>query len=85
MTIAFSKKAEKTYRKLTPAIQRKTDRQFAFLLENYRHPSLRARKMQGSETYEGRIGIHYRFTFQVVEDQIYILTIGPHDEGLGKK
>jgi len=41
--------------------------------------------MGGSDVFEARIDIHYRFTFQVMEDQIFILTIGPHDKGLGKK
>lgn len=35
--------------------------------------------------FEGRVDRKYRFTFQVEGEEIYILTIGPHDEGLGKK
>lgn len=66
-------------------ISPEANRQFTFLLENYRHPSLRTRKMGGSNIYEARIDIHYRFSFQVIGEEIYILTVGPHDVGLGKK
>lgn len=85
MILRFTKKAEKDYKKLPRTIQLKADRQFARLLKDYRHPSLRSRKMLDGYSFEGRIDIHYRFTFQPEEEVIYILTIGPHDEGLGKK
>ena len=41
--------------------------------------------MGGANIFEARIDIHYRFTFQIAGEEIYILTIGPHDLGLGKK
>ncbi|KKQ97702.1 MAG: hypothetical protein UT24_C0023G0008 [Candidatus Woesebacteria bacterium GW2011_GWB1_39_12] len=84
MNLVFTKQAEKLYQKLPSVIQKKVDRQFGFLLENYRHPSLRTRKMGGEEKFEARIDKHYRFTFITVEEDIVILTIGPHDFGLGK-
>ena len=85
MNITVSPKAEKQLSKLPQRIQKKTHRQFSFLISGYRHPSLFARKMGGQNVFEARIDIHYRFTFQIEEKNIYILTIGPHDEGLGKK
>ena len=85
MNITISPKAEKQLSKLPQRIKKKTHRQFSFLISNYRHPSLFSRKMSGQNLFEARIDIHYRFTFQIAEDIIYILTIGPHDEGLGKK
>ncbi len=85
MKITISPKAEKQLSKLPQHIQKKTHRQFTFLLTDYRHPSLWSRKMGGYNVFEARIDIHYRFTFQVEEDNISVLTIGPHDEGLGKK
>lgn len=85
MTVKFTKAAEKDYKKLPFNIQKKADKQFIFLLTNYKHPSLRTRKMEGANVYEARIDIHYRFTFQVEKENIYILIVGPHDAGLGKK
>jgi len=83
--IIISPKAGGQLSELPQHIQKKVHRQLILLLSDYRHPSLRARKMGGSEVFEARIDIHYRFTFQIVENQIFILVIGPHDEGLGKK
>lgn len=85
MTLRFSKKAEIDYAKLPHSIQKKADRKFALLITNYRYPSLRARKMSGRDSFEARIDLQYRFTFEIKSDTIYILTVGPHDEGLGKK
>lgn len=84
MILRFSKKAARGYSNLPLKIQAKADKQFLFLRSNYRHPSLRTRKM-AHNIFEGRIDYHYRFTFNMEEDAINILTIGPHDIGLGKK
>lgn len=85
MNITISPKAEKQLSKLPQRIQKKTHRQFSYLISDYRHPSLFSRKMAGQNIFEARIDIHYRFTFQIEGQNIYVLTIGPHDEGLGKK
>lgn len=85
MILKVTKQAEKDYKKLSLTIQKKTDKQFAILITDYRHPSLRARKKSGENKYEARIDYHYRFTFVVEGEDIFILSIGMHDEGLGKK
>lgn len=85
MKLTIAPEAKDQLNNLPIQIQKKAHRQFTFLLENYRHPSLRTRKMGGSNTYEARIDIHYRFSFQVEGENIYILIIGPHDVGLGKR
>ena len=84
MKIHLTKQAESSYRKLPLQIQKKVDKQLALLLSNYRHPSLRARKMGSTGHFEARVDRRYRFTFLVEEEDIYIITVGPHDEGLGK-
>ncbi len=48
MKVVFSKNAEKSYSNLPLNIQKKADKQFLLLLSNYRHPSLRTRKMGGT-------------------------------------
>ena len=83
--ILLTKQAEKSFKLLPKKNQEKTRKQFELLLTNYRHPSLRARKMSGVNHFEARINIHYRFTFSLVKEGILVLTIGLHDEGLGKK
>ncbi len=84
MKLVFSKRADKGYQKLPSSIQKKADKQFAYLKLNYRHPSLRSRKME-VDVFEGRIDYYYRFAFTVEGEKIFIIVIGPHDEGLGKK
>ena len=85
MRVTFSPEAEEQLADLPKSIQKKAHKQFTFLLSNYRYPSLRTRKMSGENRFEGRIDIHYRFTFLVGEEDIYILIVGSHDKGLGKK
>lgn len=58
MAVKFTKAAEKDYKKLPFSIQKKADKQFIFLLTNYKHPSLRTKKMGGADVYEARIDIH---------------------------
>lgn len=81
----FTLRFKKQYKKLPANIQRKFIKQLQFLLSNYRHPSLQTRKMEGIDRFEARIDIHYRFTFELDEKNIILRTIGPHDEGLGKR
>ena len=49
--------------------------------ENSRHPSLRVKKIQGTEDiFEASINMAVRVTFQFVKpDTIYLRNIGEHD------
>lgn len=85
MTIQLSAKAKKQAQKLPIYIQAKLRKQLLFLLENPQHPSLRVKKMQGHDALEARIDYHYRFSFETAAGVIRILSVGPHDAGLGKK
>lgn len=85
MKAILSKNAEKAYLKLSPPLRKKLDKQLAFLEKDIKHPSLRIKKMQGVDRWEARIDRSYRFTFDKGKDYFYIRTLGPHDEGLGKK
>ncbi len=85
MKLTITPEAQDQLDNLPVHIQKKANRQFTYLLSDYRHSFLRTRKMGGFNIFEGRIDIHYRFSFQVEGEDIYILIIGPHDEGLGKK
>lgn len=84
MILRFSPKAAKAYQKFPLRLQEKADKQFHYLRSDYRHPSLRSRKMAGEEKYEARIDYHNRFTFLIIDNET-ILSLGPHDTGLGKK
>lgn len=81
----FTPKFKKQFSKLNPIIKKKFAKQLTLLLQNPRHPSLRARKMEGVDVYEARLDRHNRFVYKIVNDDIWFYVIGPHDEGLGKK
>lgn len=85
MTIQFSVGFKRQYKKLSKIHQKKFDKQLSYLMKNPQHPSLRSRKMGGSEKFEARLDSHFRFTYLIEANEIWLLSIGPHDEGLGKK
>jgi mRNA-degrading endonuclease RelE of RelBE toxin-antitoxin system len=81
----YSENFKEQFRKLPASLQKKFLKQLKFLLKDFRHPSLRARKMAGLDRFEARIDKGNRFTYMVVGQEIWFLTIGPHDKGLGEK
>lgn len=85
MTIKLNKRAQKGYQKLNPTIKNKINKKFLLLDVDFHHPQLKSKKMKGANKWEVRIDYHYRFTFILEDKTILILSIGPHDEGLGKK
>lgn len=85
MILRFSRNFQKQYKKLPRNLQGKIDKQLKLLLIDFRHPSLKASKKSGSDEYEARVDYHYRFTYRVNGEEIYLLVVGHHDEGLGKK
>lgn len=85
LTPKFSSKFKKQYEKLPKNIQLKFTKQLQLLINDYRYPSLRTKKMIDINRFEARIDLHYRFTFEIKETDIILRTIGPHDEGLEKK
>jgi len=80
MKLYPTKKFQKQYQKLPPAIKDIAKKQLSFLLSNPQHPSLNIKKMKDPRNiWEGRVTYSYRFTFQA-EGELYILrTIGTHD------
>jgi mRNA-degrading endonuclease RelE of RelBE toxin-antitoxin system len=73
------------YQHLPQHLQRRFDRTLVFLLANLRHPSLRAKKMEGQrdpegrDIWEARVTQAYRFTFAIDGDTYIFYRIGPHD------
>lgn len=85
LELRFTPRFKKQLRKLSPVLKKKFEKQLAFLVKNPQHPSLRTKKMGGTEFFEARLDYHNRFIYRVTEDEIWFYSIGPHDEGLGKK
>ena len=56
MKITLTKTAIRQYQRLPILIQKKTRKQFSYLLKDFRHPSLNLKKYQGYENlWQGRI------------------------------
>jgi len=81
MKLLFAKPFIKDYRDLPEHIQKQTDKQLTLLLQNFRHPSLRIKKVEGTKgrIWEGSITMNYRFTFQIEGETILMRRIGTHD------
>ena len=46
----------------------------------FRHPSLQTKKIKGHENrWEGRVTLHYRFTFTIEGDAYVLLRVATHD------
>jgi len=51
--------------------------------ENLRHPGLRVKKIQGTETiWEARAGLAIRITFEIKGEAILLRNVGRHDKTL---
>jgi putative component of toxin-antitoxin plasmid stabilization module len=66
-------------------IQAKALKALRLLDADFRHPGLRAKKVQGTKgIYEARIDRGYRMTYQRRGDRLIMRNIGAHDDVLDK-
>ena len=71
---------KKAFERLPADIQVKAGKAFLLFKENPQHPSLHVKRVRGlSGVWEGRIDIHYRFTFHYEGDTAVFRNVGPHD------
>jgi mRNA interferase RelE/StbE len=69
----------KDYRSLPPDIQARVDKQLTLLLDNPKHPSLRLKKLKGTDIFEIRVSKGYRLTLGSVGDYLELRRVGTHD------
>jgi mRNA-degrading endonuclease YafQ of YafQ-DinJ toxin-antitoxin module len=68
------------YARLSAELKDRADKQIRLLLSNPRHPSLRLKKMQGSDdVWEARVTRGCRMTLQRAGDAVILRRIGAHD------
>ena len=80
MKLFFTKTFVRDYRKLPQDIKELIDKQLRLLLSNYRHPSLRIKKMNDPrDIWEGRVTDAYRFTFTLDKETYILRKVGTHD------
>jgi hypothetical protein len=74
MRLLFTAHFTRAYKKAPKEIQRAFDKQSLLLLQNLRHPSLRAKKYdEGEDKWQARVTGDWRFYFRIV-DGSYIVT-----------
>jgi mRNA interferase RelE/StbE len=79
MNIRRASSFERSYNKAPQEIQQAFDKQVQFLLENLRHPSLRAKKYdEGQDLWQARVTKDWRFYFTIVDDTYYIIQLRRH-------
>ena len=80
MRVRLARRAAQDFEKLTPTLQQRSKKQFRFLADDLRHPSLNAKKFPeaGEGIWQGRIDRSYRFYFTIEADAYLILRITPH-------
>jgi mRNA interferase RelE/StbE len=67
------------YQSLPAVIRSRVDKQLTVLLENPRHPSLRLKKLKGTDKFEVRITKGYRLTFRYSDRILELRRVGTHD------
>jgi len=69
----------KDYKKLPEEIKPRVNKNLALLFENPRHPSLRLKKLKGTDKFEIRISKGYRLTLSYQDQILELRRVGTHD------
>ena len=69
----------KDYRRLPAEVKGRVDKQLAYLIGNPGHPSLKVKKLRGTDKYEIRVSRGYRLTFRYMDDVLELRRVGTHD------
>jgi mRNA-degrading endonuclease RelE of RelBE toxin-antitoxin system len=79
MKLRFTERADKDYADLPANIRKAFAKQLRFLLTNFGHPSLHAKKYSESlGIWQGRVTRGWRFYFKIEGDEYVILSVIPH-------
>ena len=77
MRVRTTSHFDRSYAKAPPAIKRAFLKQAGFLLDDIRHPSLRAKRYD-SERWQARVTRDWRFYFRIEGDTHILLDIMAH-------
>jgi len=79
MRLLYTERFHKRYHEAPQVIKRACDKQLAFLLQNLRHPSLRAKKYdEAKDIWQARVTRDWRVYFTIEADAYVLLTVRPH-------
>ena len=83
MTLIFTKRFKRAYKKLPRDIQKKVKKALEQLDTDPRYPSLRVHPIGGvSGVFEARVDIKYRLSFEFTGENLYLRNVDNHDECL---
>jgi mRNA interferase RelE/StbE len=78
--VIFTPRFDRLFRRLPKAIRDATYEKLAAYLEDPAHPSLRVKRIKGTDRiWEISITMSYRLTFEVEEERVILRRIGTHD------
>ena len=70
---------------MLPHIQKKVDKALRLLEADFRHPSLRARLVEGTKgIYEAHVDLKHWMTCEREGDRLIMRTVGEHDKTLAQ-
>lgn len=79
MLIQRTERFLKNYLTASKRVQKACDKQLIFLMEDIRHPSLRAKKYDESrDVWQARINDDWRFYFTIINDIYILISMMPH-------
>jgi mRNA interferase RelE/StbE len=79
MKLLYSPRFQRQYNESPPPVRKAFDKQAKVLLENIRHPSLRAKKYdEAKDIWQARVTRNWRFYFTIEGDTYYLHTIISH-------
>ena len=83
MTFLWTPRFERAYRALPPEGQTAVDSHLRLLAQNWRHPSLQAKRLQGTRNiWSLRISRDLWLTFEPTRAGILLRVVGHHDAAL---
>ena len=81
MRRASTKPFDREFKKFSKEIQDAFEKQVNFLLQDIRHPSLRAKKYdEGTDIWQARVTKNVRFYFRLDGDVYILLNIRKHKD-----
>ncbi len=83
MNFLETSRFRRAYKSLPDEIKKQADESLRMLASNFKHPSLRVKKIQGTKNiWEARVTLDYRMTFQMIKDYCILRNVGRHDPTL---
>ncbi len=79
MRLVYSERFRRSYEHAPPEVRRAIERRLTLLVENLRHPSLRAKKYDETRgIWQARVNRDWRFYFLIEGNTYQLIDVIPH-------